>query len=84
MQHWLQMGTPLRNLQLLATMTAQSGSFPHSLKLFQTSLAATLLSPRKPHYVSNKLFHCLLVWMWYHPSQDGNQIWGELYLITVG
>lgn len=47
MQHWLQMGTPLRNLQLLATMTAQSGSFPHSPKLFSDQLSSYPALPQE-------------------------------------
>lgn len=49
--------------------------FP-SLKPFQTGFGASLALPRKPHYVSNKPFHRLLVHAWHHQSQYPNHILG--------
>ena len=46
-----------------------------SFKPFWTGLGACLALPRKPHYVSNKLFLILLMHMWHQLSWHLNQFW---------
>lgn len=43
---------------------------------FQTCLETYPVFPSKPHFVSDKIFHTLLVHVWYYQSWQVYQIWG--------